>query len=64
MYLWDFLYGYVHYFGLSVDGGRTIWENAWRAGTERVHGKKSLLVSPETPLQSRIGIFAGLKLLK
>ncbi|TYH40591.1 hypothetical protein ES332_D12G257900v1 [Gossypium tomentosum] len=37
------------------DGGRTIWENAWRAGTERVHGKKSLLVSPETPLQSHIG---------
>ncbi|PPS11846.1 hypothetical protein GOBAR_AA08804 [Gossypium barbadense] len=36
-------------------GGRTIWENAWRAGTERVHGKKSLLVSPETPLQSHIG---------
>ncbi|KAK8520822.1 hypothetical protein V6N12_004749 [Hibiscus sabdariffa] len=37
------------------DGGRTIWENAWRAGIERVHGQKSLLVSPETPLQSHIG---------
>ncbi|XWS49726.1 hypothetical protein CRYUN_Cryun12cG0027800 [Craigia yunnanensis] len=37
------------------DGGRTIWENAWRACIERVHGQKSHLVSPETPLQSRIG---------
>ncbi|KAK8538155.1 hypothetical protein V6N12_044292 [Hibiscus sabdariffa] len=37
------------------DGGRTVWENAWRAGVERVHGQKSLLVSPETPLQSHIG---------
>ncbi|KAK8505595.1 hypothetical protein V6N12_038334 [Hibiscus sabdariffa] len=39
----------------GLDGGRTIWENAWRAGIERVHGQKSLLVSPETPLQSHIG---------
>ncbi|XWS38584.1 hypothetical protein CRYUN_Cryun19dG0143900 [Craigia yunnanensis] len=30
------------------DGGRTIWENAWRACIERVHG-------PETSLQSHIG---------
>ncbi|EOY24313.1 G2484-1 protein, putative isoform 5 [Theobroma cacao] len=37
------------------DGGRSIWENAWRACIERVHGQKSHLVSPETPLQSRIG---------
>ncbi|KAE8671746.1 Detected protein of confused Function [Hibiscus syriacus] len=36
------------------DGGRTIWENAWLAGIERVHGKKSLL-SPETPVPSHIG---------
>ncbi|XP_021281568.1 uncharacterized protein LOC110414569 isoform X4 [Herrania umbratica] len=36
------------------DGGRSIWENAWRACIERVHGQKSHLVSPETPLQSRI----------
>ncbi|XP_039046889.1 uncharacterized protein LOC120187173 isoform X2 [Hibiscus syriacus] len=36
------------------DGGKTIWENAWRAGIERVHGQKSLL-SPETPVQSHIG---------
>ncbi|XVF52609.1 hypothetical protein PTKIN_Ptkin05aG0031800 [Pterospermum kingtungense] len=37
------------------DGGRTIWENAWRACIGRVHAQKSHLVSPETPLQSRIG---------
>ncbi|XP_022736145.1 uncharacterized protein LOC111289397 isoform X2 [Durio zibethinus] len=36
------------------DGGRTIWENAWRACIDRVHSQKSL-VSPETPLQTRIG---------
>ncbi|XP_039022654.1 uncharacterized protein LOC120155144 isoform X2 [Hibiscus syriacus] len=39
----------------GLDGGRTIWENAWRAGIERVHGQKSLLVSPETPVLSYIG---------
>ncbi|GMJ06117.1 hypothetical protein HRI_004280700 [Hibiscus trionum] len=39
----------------GLDGGRTIWENAWRAGIERVYGQKLLLVSPETPLQSHIG---------
>ncbi|XP_022719064.1 uncharacterized protein LOC111277105 isoform X2 [Durio zibethinus] len=37
------------------DGGRTIWENAWRACIDRVHGQKSHLVTPETPLQTRIG---------
>ncbi|XVF13396.1 hypothetical protein REPUB_Repub08aG0204700 [Reevesia pubescens] len=37
------------------DGGRTIWENVWRACIDRVHGQKSHLVSPETPLQTRIG---------
>ncbi|XVE57637.1 hypothetical protein DITRI_Ditri04bG0106000 [Diplodiscus trichospermus] len=37
------------------DGGRTIWENAWRACIDRVHGQKSHLVSPETPLQTHIG---------
>ncbi|XP_038995867.1 uncharacterized protein LOC120120262 [Hibiscus syriacus] len=39
----------------GLDGGRIIWENAWRAGIERVHGQKSLLVRLETPLQSNIG---------
>ncbi|XVF10851.1 hypothetical protein REPUB_Repub07fG0218500 [Reevesia pubescens] len=38
------------------DGGRTIWENAWRACMDRLHGQKSHLVSPETPLQTRIGV--------
>ncbi|XWS62004.1 hypothetical protein CRYUN_Cryun07bG0173700 [Craigia yunnanensis] len=37
------------------DGGRTIWENAWRACIDWVHGQKSHLVSPETPFQTRIG---------
>ncbi|XVE65103.1 hypothetical protein DITRI_Ditri07aG0154700 [Diplodiscus trichospermus] len=37
------------------DGGRTIWGNAWQACIKRVHGLKSHLVSPETPLQSHIG---------
>ena len=63
MLSWDFLYRYSHYFGLSADGGRTIWENAWRACIERVHGQKSLLVGPETPLQSRIGISPDFMLL-
>ncbi|XP_061368295.1 uncharacterized protein LOC133311286 isoform X2 [Gastrolobium bilobum] len=35
------------------DGGRSIWENAWRACMERQHGQKSHPVNPETPLQSR-----------
>ncbi|XP_038688245.1 platelet binding protein GspB isoform X1 [Tripterygium wilfordii] len=34
------------------DGGKSIWENAWHACIERLHGKKSHL-NPETPLQSR-----------
>ncbi|KAL2348165.1 hypothetical protein Fmac_002165 [Flemingia macrophylla] len=36
-----------------LDGGRNIWENAWRACMERQHGQKSHPVNPETPLQSR-----------
>ncbi|XP_020216383.1 uncharacterized protein LOC109800099 isoform X2 [Cajanus cajan] len=35
------------------DGGRSIWENAWRACMERQHGQKSHPANPETPLQSR-----------
>ncbi|XP_038678911.1 uncharacterized protein LOC119980319 isoform X2 [Tripterygium wilfordii] len=34
------------------DGGKSIWENAWHAFIERLHGQKSHL-NPETPLQSR-----------
>ncbi|OMO52473.1 hypothetical protein COLO4_37160 [Corchorus olitorius] len=41
------------------DGGRTIWENAWRVCMERLHGQKSHLVTPETPLQPRIGAKAS-----
>ncbi|XP_022758642.1 uncharacterized protein LOC111305376 isoform X3 [Durio zibethinus] len=46
------------------DGGRTIWENAWRACIERVHAQKSHLVSPETPLQSRIGAKTSDQIIK
>ncbi|CAJ1928519.1 unnamed protein product [Sphenostylis stenocarpa] len=35
------------------DGGRSLWENAWRACMERQHGKKAHPANPETPLQSR-----------
>ncbi|KAK4260388.1 hypothetical protein QN277_003511 [Acacia crassicarpa] len=37
------------------DGGRSLWENAWRMCGERQHGQKSLLMNPETPVQSRSG---------
>ncbi|KAG4403869.1 hypothetical protein GLYMA_01G208600v4 [Glycine max] len=35
------------------DGGRSLWDNAWRACMERQHGQKSHPANPETPLQSR-----------
>ncbi|KAK9274656.1 hypothetical protein L1049_021907 [Liquidambar formosana] len=35
------------------DGGRGIWENAWRVSVERLHGQKTLPSNPETPLQPR-----------
>ncbi|KAF2313098.1 hypothetical protein GH714_009248 [Hevea brasiliensis] len=31
------------------DGGRSIWESAWRSCLERLHGQKSHLITPETP---------------
>ncbi|KAK0587508.1 hypothetical protein LWI29_024056 [Acer saccharum] len=37
------------------DGGKSIWEAAWRACMERFHGQKSLLNNTETPVQSRSG---------
>ncbi|KAK2649026.1 hypothetical protein Ddye_016515 [Dipteronia dyeriana] len=37
------------------DGGKSIWEAAWRACMERLHGQKSLLNNTETPMQSRLG---------
>lgn len=37
------------------DGGRSMWETAWRGCTERLHGQKSLLNNADTPLQSRSG---------
>ncbi|KAG8486657.1 hypothetical protein CXB51_020039 [Gossypium anomalum] len=39
----------------GLDGGRTMWENAWRACIDRVHSQKSHLVSPETPMQTPLG---------
>ncbi|KAL4326077.1 hypothetical protein GQ457_11G022570 [Hibiscus cannabinus] len=38
------------------DGARTIWENVWRACIDRVHSQKSHLASPETPLQTNLGV--------
>ncbi|XP_022643121.1 uncharacterized protein LOC106777518 isoform X3 [Vigna radiata var. radiata] len=35
------------------DGGRSLWENAWRACMERQHGQKSHPANPETPVQPR-----------
>ncbi|XP_019445049.1 PREDICTED: uncharacterized protein LOC109348895 isoform X2 [Lupinus angustifolius] len=37
------------------DGGKSIWENVWRACMERHHSQRSHPVNPETPLQSRSG---------
>ncbi|KAK1565396.1 hypothetical protein Q3G72_025569 [Acer saccharum] len=37
------------------DGGKSIWDAAWRACMERFHGQKSLLNNTETPVQSRSG---------
>lgn len=37
------------------DGGRIMWETAWRGCTERLHGQKPLFNNAETPLQSRSG---------
>ncbi|PRQ18219.1 putative Agenet-like domain-containing protein [Rosa chinensis] len=34
------------------DGGRSIWENAWRKCIERLHSQKSTPINPETLLQS------------
>ncbi|KAJ8775209.1 hypothetical protein K2173_020213 [Erythroxylum novogranatense] len=39
----------------GADGGRSIWENAWRSCIERLHGQKPHFATPETPLQSRTG---------
>ncbi|KAK4262590.1 hypothetical protein QN277_028134 [Acacia crassicarpa] len=35
------------------DGGKTVWEKAWRACIERQLGQKSHPLNPETPQQSR-----------
>ncbi|KAI9076483.1 hypothetical protein K1719_041469 [Acacia pycnantha] len=35
------------------DGGKTMWEKAWRACIERQLGQKSHLLNPETPQQPR-----------
>ncbi|KAG6684184.1 hypothetical protein I3842_12G050200 [Carya illinoinensis] len=40
------------------DGGKSIWENAWRASAERLHIHKSQPITPETPLQLRPGVRA------
>ncbi|XP_011001485.1 PREDICTED: uncharacterized protein LOC105108745 isoform X2 [Populus euphratica] len=40
------------------DCGKSIWENALRSSIERLHGQKTNLTTPETPLQSRPGVRA------
>ncbi|XP_040989430.1 uncharacterized protein LOC121236967 isoform X1 [Juglans microcarpa x Juglans regia] len=40
------------------DGGKSIWENAWRACAEKLHIHKSQPITPETPLQLRPGVRA------
>lgn len=37
------------------DGGRNVWENAWRVCMERLHSQKSHPNTPETPLPPRSG---------
>ncbi|XP_031271230.1 uncharacterized protein LOC116129639 [Pistacia vera] len=46
------------------DGRKSIWETAWRACMERLHGQKSLLNNAETPLQSRPGARAADQAIK
>ncbi|ONI06562.1 hypothetical protein PRUPE_5G068000 [Prunus persica] len=46
------------------DGGRGMWENAWRVCIERLHGQKSTPINPETPLQSRSGSRASDQVIK
>lgn len=45
-----------------LDGGRNVWENAWRACMERLHSQKSHPITPETPLPSCSGNSLDLKL--
>ncbi|XP_008448832.2 uncharacterized protein LOC103490876 isoform X2 [Cucumis melo] len=35
------------------DGGTNLWENAWRMCVDRLNGKKSQTINPETPSQSQ-----------
>ncbi|KAG2679912.1 hypothetical protein I3760_11G072900 [Carya illinoinensis] len=46
------------------DGGKSIWEIALRACMERLHGQKSQPITPETPLQSRLGVRASEQAIK
>lgn len=42
---------------LLLDGGRSMWEKSWSLCRERQHGQKSHPINPETPIQSRSGMF-------
>lgn len=44
---------------MSIDGGRSIWGNAWQACIERLQSQKSNPVNPETPLHSRHSASTG-----
>ncbi|KAJ4838545.1 hypothetical protein Tsubulata_032876 [Turnera subulata] len=46
------------------DGGRSIWDNAWRSCIERHLGKKSQVINAETPVQSRSGAKASEQVAK
>ncbi|VFQ63723.1 unnamed protein product [Cuscuta campestris] len=39
----------------TTDGGRNIWEPAWRACVQKICGHKSHAIGPETPVQSCSG---------
>ncbi|KAA8521367.1 hypothetical protein F0562_012071 [Nyssa sinensis] len=43
----------------SSDGGRSIWESAWRGCVDRIQGQKSHPNISETPVQSRSGTRAA-----
>lgn len=40
---------------MLIDGGRSMWENAWHACIARVHGQNSNPINQETSLNSRTG---------
>ena len=56
--LFSYLFVTVLSLIVFLDGGRSIWQNAWSSCMEKQHGKKSHPMNLETPLQSRSGILS------